>query len=85
MKEILARLRRTRILVVGDVVLDEFLWGTVRRISPEAPVPVVEVTKESQLLGGAANVVNNIISLGAHALLCGVIGDDYAGEGSLNF
>lgn len=80
LKEILARLRKTRILVVGDIVLDEFLWGTVRRISPEAPVPVVEVTKESQLLGGAANVVNNIISLGTHALLCGVIGDDRAGE-----
>jgi len=70
----------TRILVVGDVVLDHYIWGKVNRISPEAPVPVVNVTKENLLLGGAANVVNNIHSLGGIVHVCGVIGDDQAGK-----
>jgi D-beta-D-heptose 7-phosphate kinase/D-beta-D-heptose 1-phosphate adenosyltransferase len=69
-----------RILVVGDVIMDEFLWGRVERISPEAPVPVVQVEEESLVLGGAGNVVNNIISLGGQALLCGVIGKDAMGR-----
>jgi D-beta-D-heptose 7-phosphate kinase/D-beta-D-heptose 1-phosphate adenosyltransferase len=69
-----------RILVVGDVIIDEFLWGRVERISPEAPVPVVQVEEESLVLGGAGNVVNNIISLGGQALLCGVIGNDAMGR-----
>ena len=69
-----------RILVVGDVIMDEFLWGRVERISPEAPVPVVQVEEESLVLGGAGNVVNNIISLGGQALLCGVVGDDAMGR-----
>ena len=69
-----------RILVVGDVIMDEFLWGRVERISPEAPVPVVQVEEESLVLGGAGNVVNNIISLGGQALLCGVIGNDAMGR-----
>lgn len=69
-----------RILVVGDVIMDEFLWGRVERISPEAPVPVVQVKEESLVLGGAGNVVNNIISLGGQALLCGVIGNDTMGR-----
>ncbi len=69
-----------RILVVGDVIMDEFLWGRVERISPEAPVPVVQVEEESLGLGGAGNVVNNIISLGGQALLCGVVGDDAMGR-----
>ena len=69
-----------RILVVGDVIMDEFLWGRVERISPEAPVPVVQVEEESLVLGGAGNVVNNIISLGGQALLCGVIGSDAMGR-----
>jgi D-beta-D-heptose 7-phosphate kinase/D-beta-D-heptose 1-phosphate adenosyltransferase len=69
-----------RILVVGDVIMDEFLWGRVERISPEAPVPVVQVEEESLVLGGAGNVVNNIISLGGQALLCGVIGNDTMGR-----
>ena len=69
-----------RILVVGDVIMDEFLWGRVERISPEAPVPVVEVEEESLVLGGAGNVVNNIISLGGQAVLCGVIGNDAMGR-----
>ncbi len=70
----------TRTLVVGDIVLDHYIWGKVSRISPEAPVPVVNVTKENLLLGGAANVVNNIHSLGGIVRICGVIGHDDAGK-----
>ncbi|MEJ2430206.1 MAG: D-glycero-beta-D-manno-heptose-7-phosphate kinase [Deltaproteobacteria bacterium] len=71
-----------RILVVGDVIMDEYLWGRVERISPEAPVPVVEVEVggEDSRLGGAGNVLNNIIALGGSALLCGVIGNDPMGK-----
>ncbi len=69
-----------RTLVVGDVIMDEFLWGRVERISPEAPVPVVQVEEESLVLGGAGNVVNNIISLGGQTLLCGVTGNDAMGR-----
>jgi D-beta-D-heptose 7-phosphate kinase/D-beta-D-heptose 1-phosphate adenosyltransferase len=68
-----------RVLVLGDVMLDEFLWGRVSRISPEAPVPVVEVTRRSDHLGGAGNVASNVRSLGGRATLVGVIGDDPAG------
>jgi rfaE bifunctional protein kinase chain/domain len=71
---------RTRTLVVGDVMLDHYVWGSVSRISPEAPVPVVSVTKENVLLGGASNVVNNIHSLGGRVSVCGVIGRDDAGR-----
>jgi D-beta-D-heptose 7-phosphate kinase/D-beta-D-heptose 1-phosphate adenosyltransferase len=77
--DILSRFAETRILVIGDVILDQFIWGTVSRISPEAPVPVVNVTKEELLLGGSANVVRNIRSLGGHCALCGIIGDDAMG------
>ncbi len=69
-----------RILVVGDIMLDQFVWGEVSRISPEAPVPVVEVEKESFLLGGAANVANNLRSLGSRPALAGIIGQDSFGE-----
>lgn len=72
--------RKTRILVVGDIVLDHYIWGNVSRISPEAPVPVVRVTRENMLLGGAANVVNNIHALGGVVSVCGVIGHDEAGR-----
>lgn len=65
-----------RILVLGDVMLDEFIWGRVRRISPEAPVPVVEVTKQTLALGGAGNVASNLVAMGATATAVGVIGDD---------
>lgn len=74
------RFPSARILVVGDIVLDHYVWGKVSRISPEAPVPVVNVTKESILLGGAANVVNNIHALGGSVRICGVIGHDDAGR-----
>ena len=68
------------ILVIGDIMLDRFIWGKVSRISPEAPVPVVEVERESTMLGGAANVANNLVSLGSKVLLCGVVGNDRSGE-----
>lgn len=78
--DILNRFAEANILVIGDVILDQFIWGTVSRISPEAPVPVVNVTKEELLLGGSANVVRNIRSLGGHCALCGIIGDDAMGN-----
>ncbi len=74
------RFAETRILVIGDVILDQFIWGNVSRISPEAPVPVVNVTQEELLLGGSANVLRNIISLGGSCALCGIIGDDPMGD-----
>ena len=77
---IIDRFPRTRILVVGDVMLDHYVWGSVSRISPEAPVPVVTVTRENFLLGAATNVVNNIHALGGRVGLCGVIGRDDAGR-----
>ena len=67
-------------LVVGDVMLDEFVWGEVDRISPEAPVPVVEVRQETMLLGGAANVAGNLKALGCRVSLGGIIGDDPMGR-----
>ena len=77
--EILQTLRERKVLVLGDVMLDEFVWGDVTRISPEGPVPVVDVRRESVHLGGAANVLANLISLGAHGWVVGVVGNDYAG------
>jgi len=78
--EIVTRFTGTRIAVVGDLILDEFIWGDVQRISPEAPVPVVEVNRESLLPGGAANVAMNLASLGAEPLVVGLVGDDSAGR-----
>jgi rfaE bifunctional protein kinase chain/domain len=69
-----------RIAVIGDLMLDRYVWGIVSRISPEAPVPVVEVEAESVRLGGAANVANNIASLGGKPLMIGVVGDDDGGK-----
>lgn len=76
LKEIVKRFSQARILVIGDLILDEYIWGKVERISPEAPVPVVWANKLTHVPGGAANVANNISSYGASALLCGVIGQD---------
>jgi rfaE bifunctional protein kinase chain/domain len=78
--QLLARMRERRIAVFGDLMLDEWLWGRVRRISPEAPVPVVEVQDHSYTLGGAGNVANNLAALGAKVSIVGVVGDDEAGE-----
>jgi rfaE bifunctional protein kinase chain/domain len=77
---LIPRFGKVRLLVVGDLMLDQFIWGRVDRISPEAPVPVVQVTDETFHLGGAANVVHNIQTLGGHATACGVIGRDRAGR-----
>lgn len=79
-QEILKAIGSRNVVVLGDVMLDEFVWGDVTRISPEAPIPVVDVQRESVHLGGAANVLANLISLGAGASVTGVVGNDRAGE-----
>lgn len=78
-EELIARFSGQHILVAGDVMLDEFVWGDVSRISPEAPVPVVEVTGESFFAGGAANVARNLREFGARVSMAGVRGADAAG------
>ncbi len=75
-KSILGGFSQKRIMIIGDLILDEFIWGKVSRISPEAPVPVVWAEKESFMPGGAANVANNARSLGAEVSIVGVVGDD---------
>ena len=75
-QKIVDRFPKVKILVVGDIMMDRFIWGKVSRISPEAPVPVVLFEREDFILGGAANVVNNIHSLGGKVSLCGVMGND---------
>jgi len=78
--EIVAAMRARTVAVFGDVMLDEFVWGDVTRISPEAPVPVVDIRRESVHLGGAANVLANLRALGVRASVVGVVGADRAGE-----
>ena len=75
---------RVKVLVIGDLMLDEFVWGKVNRISPEAPVPVVWVQSESVMPGGAANVANNIRALGGEAVVVGVVGEDRWGNALLS-
>src|SRR5437764_7690616 len=77
-RQILDVASRTRILVVGDVMLDTFLWGSVARISPEAPVPVLDFERESSMPGGAANVARNLTSLKVSTDIYGVVGKDAA-------
>lgn len=79
-EEILAQFPQRKILVLGDIMVDEYIWGVVSRISPEAPVPVVEVEDENIRLGGAANVVANIRALRGQADLVGVVGGDSMAE-----
>jgi D-beta-D-heptose 7-phosphate kinase/D-beta-D-heptose 1-phosphate adenosyltransferase len=79
-ERLIKRFRKTRILVIGDIILDHYIWGSVERISPEAPVPVVDIQGENFSLGGAANVAANIVSLGGKVDICGVCGDDYYGD-----
>lgn len=79
LSDIFDRFSGKRVAVVGDLMVDRYYWGAVARISPEAPVPVVEVSSYSNRLGGAANVGNNIASLGGRPLLVGVVGQDDAG------
>ncbi|HEX8352793.1 MAG TPA: D-glycero-beta-D-manno-heptose-7-phosphate kinase [Pyrinomonadaceae bacterium] len=78
--DIVARMGARTVVVFGDVMLDEFVWGDVTRISPEAPVPVVDISRESVHLGGAANVLANLRALGVRAAVVGVVGADRAGE-----
>jgi len=78
--EIILSIRSRKIVVLGDVMLDEFVWGDVTRISPEAPVPVVDIRRESVHLGGAANVLANVVALGGGGCVVGVVGNDSAGE-----
>jgi len=86
LNELIACFTRARILVVGDVMLDEYVFGTVSRISPEAPVPIVEADLErhEHVLGGAANVACNVRALGGAVTLIGVVGDDAAGKAVRN-
>ncbi len=73
-------LDRVSVLVVGDIMLDRYIWGDIRRISPEAPVPVVEIDRETHTAGGAANVALNLAALGVRCELCGVLGRDANGQ-----
>ena len=79
-EEIISNFKDAKVMVVGDLILDEFLWGKVDRISPEAPVPVVWVERESFMPGGASNVANNIASFGAKVELVGIVGRDERGR-----
>ncbi len=79
-RRVIKHFNNASVLVVGDLMLDEFIWGKVSRISPEAPVPVVWATSESVMPGGASNVANNIRSLGGEVYLAGVVGDDERGR-----
>jgi rfaE bifunctional protein kinase chain/domain len=80
MNEFAARFRGARVLSLGDVMLDEYVWGQVSRISPEAPVPVVAVDRRTHLPGGAGNAAAGVAALGANSILCSIIGDDSAGR-----
>jgi D-glycero-beta-D-manno-heptose-7-phosphate kinase len=80
LKKIISRFHKARILVIGDLILDEYLWGSVERISPEAPVPVMWAKKRTHVPGGAANVAHNICALGGKVCLVGVIGNDKNAE-----
>ncbi len=84
LKKIIAQFNDKKILVIGDVMIDKYIWGKVERISPEAPVQIVEVEKETHVPGGAANVASNIASLGGHAFLIGVVGKDNTKQGLIH-
>lgn len=79
-EQLLDAIAGRKVLVVGDIMIDEYIWGDVSRMSPEAPVPIVDVQKETLRLGGAANVANNIVSLRGEVELCGLVGDDQMGR-----
>ncbi len=80
MEKIIQDFQNKRVLVLGDLMMDKYIWGTVTRISPEAPVPVVKVSKDTLCLGGAGNVGHNLETLGAFPLFVGVVGRDKEGE-----
>ncbi|MDL2315430.1 PfkB family carbohydrate kinase [Bacteroidales bacterium OttesenSCG-928-C19] len=79
-KEILAKVKDLPVMIIGDVMMDVYLFGSVSRISPEAPVPVVDIRSRENRLGGAANVALNLASLGAKPILCSVVGNDLKGD-----
>ena len=79
-----AKWRGVKVFVLGDVMLDKFVYGRVERISPEAPIPVLHHQSEEVMLGGAANVARNIIALGGEVLLVGAVGDDEGRQGELD-
>ena len=78
--EIIGNFPSSRVLVLGDLMVDHFIWGKVSRISPEAPVPVVEVTKENLMMGGSGNVVSNVRAIGGGVAVAGIIGPDDMGR-----
>lgn len=80
LKEIMARGEGRRVLVIGDLMIDRYLWGQVSRISPEAPVPIINIQDEEVRFGGAANVANNLIGLNAMPVIVGVVGKDGWGD-----
>ena len=80
MKNIIRKIADLRVVVIGDMILDHYVWGDATRISPEAPVPVVDILRDTWTAGGAANVALNACSLGAATEMCGRIGDDEAGR-----
>jgi D-beta-D-heptose 7-phosphate kinase/D-beta-D-heptose 1-phosphate adenosyltransferase len=80
LKQLIPSFQKTKILVIGDLMLDHFIWGKVTRISPEAPVPIVQVTQESEMPGGAANVAHNLKALGASTSVIGFLGKDISGK-----
>ena len=84
MKDLFKKFGKTGVLVLGDLMIDQYIWGRVKRISPEAPVPVVEVTEENLLLGGAANVAHNVLSLGGRVFIAGTVGKDDTGNILIN-
>ena len=77
---ILAKLASAQVLVVGDIMLDRYFYGSVERVSPEGPIPILKIDREATMLGGAGNVARNLASLGARCRLISVLGDDQAGR-----
>ena len=79
-KKIINSFKELKVLIVGDVMIDSYLWGNTHRVSPEAPVPIVNIAKQEHRMGGAANVALNIMSLGAEPIMLSVIGKDEMGS-----
>src|SRR5579872_4563884 len=77
---ILNNFKKKRVLVLGDLMLDHYIYGDVNRISPEAPIPVLLKTKEEFTLGGAGNIASNLATLGAKVTIIGIVGDDFSGK-----
>ena len=80
MENVAGILKKAKVLVVGDVMMDTYIIGDTKRVSPEAPVPVVKAIKEEQKVGGAANVALNTCSMGAKSILLGIIGEDQTAD-----